>query len=256
MLELINGNARLLVDADHGGRIASLMIDGFDVLVADRPTCSPLMWGSYPMAPWAGRIRHGEFSYGGRSFALAPNSPPHAIHGTVFERPWTIAGPREISCDLGDTWPFGGRVLQRFALTPTRLHCTMEVHAGDVTMPAYLGWHPVFVKPDSMDFRAMSMYRRDDEGIPDGTLVSPPPPGPWDDCFCGVDEPISLHWGELVLRLSSDCQYWVVYDREAHATCVEPQSGPPDGLNLAPSTVEPSKPLIKRMTWDWAPLGN
>jgi aldose 1-epimerase len=27
----------------------------------------------------------------------------------------------------------------------------------------------------------------------------------------------------------------VVYDETAHATCVEPQSGPPDAFNLAPT---------------------
>ena len=252
MLELINGGARLLVDPDHGGRIASLTIEGFEVLIAHGPACSPLMWGSYPMAPWAGRVRHGEFSFDGIDHALAINLPPHAIHGTVFEQPWTVAGPREIACDLGVGWPFGGRVLQRFALTPTRLHCTMEVHAAETPMPASLGWHPVFVRPDRFGFEAASMYRRDAEGIPDGSLISPPPPSPWDDCFVGVSEPVVLEWGSLSLRVSSDCEYWVVYNGEAHATCVEPQSGPPDGFTLAPHIVEPNKPLIKRMTWDWA----
>ena len=252
MLELINGDARLLVDPDHGGRIASLRIDGFEVLVANGPGCSSLMWGSYPMAPWAGRIRHGKFAFGGHDYALAVNLAPHAIHGTVFEQQWTVAGPREIACELGPGWPFGGRVLQRFALTPTRLHCTLEVHAGDVAMPAYLGWHPVFVRPDRLEFQATSMFLRDEEGIPDGTLVTPPPPPPWDDCFVGVTEPIELQWGSLVVRLSSDCEYWTVYNEEVHALCVEPQSGPPDGFTLAPHIVEPSKPLIKRMTWDWA----
>ena len=39
----------------------------------------PIRWGAYPMAPWAGRIRDGRFTFRGRDVRLPLNLPPHAI---------------------------------------------------------------------------------------------------------------------------------------------------------------------------------
>jgi aldose 1-epimerase len=64
--------------------------------------------------------------------------------------------------------------------------------------------------------------------------LAEPPPGPWDDCFIN-EQPVAMHRHGQSVRLTSDCNHWVVYDETHHATCVEPQSGPPDAFNLAPS---------------------
>lgn len=76
------------------------------------------------------------------------------------------------------------------------------------------------------------MYPRDAEGI----AVMPPgavQPGPWDDCFVNRRD-VVLHRGAQRLVVSSTCSDWVVYDATAHATCVEPQTAPPDAFNLMP----------------------
>jgi aldose 1-epimerase len=47
----------------------------------------------------------------------------------------------------------------------------------------------------------------------------------------------SVHWpGALRMVVESISPWWVIYDREPGALCVEPQSSPPDAanLNLAP----------------------
>ena len=41
------------------------------------------------------------------------------------------------------------------------------------------------------------------------------------------------------VTISSACDHWVVYDEPPHATCVEPQTGPPDAFNIRPEVVEP-----------------
>ena len=82
------GTARVLIDAEHGGRIASLSVAGMELLV--NAGASALDWGCYPMAPFAGRIRNGRFSFKGTEHQLPRNAAPHAIHGTVFERPWEV----------------------------------------------------------------------------------------------------------------------------------------------------------------------
>ena len=46
----------------------------------------------------------------------------------------------------------------------------------------------------------------------------------------------------------------VVFDQLPHATCVEPQTGPPNGLNTHPRLVTPIDPLEASTTWTWRRL--
>jgi aldose 1-epimerase len=208
-------------------------------------------WGSYPMIPWAGRVRKGRFMFKGGQYQLPINMAPHSIHGTCFTRPWEANDDGTLGIELGSSWPFGGSAIQRFDLTKDRLICTIEVHNDVRSMPASAGWHPWFRRPVSLSFAASQMYVRDDDYIPSGELITPPS-GPWDDCFTGVLAPPKLMWpGGPTLTLTSTCDHWVVYDQPSHAICVEPQTGPPDAFNLWPEIVEPGKPLIASMTYSW-----
>jgi aldose 1-epimerase len=194
--------------------------------------------------------------------------PPHAIHGTVLDRPWRVVDDRTITTELGPGWPFGGRAVQRFELAAGRFTSRLEVHA-DEPMPASIGWHPWFqrqprpVGPDAgsavqqaeLELDAGAMLRRDAAGIATDELVIPPPRGPWDDCFTDLRHPPIVRWpGFLELTIESDCPVWVVYTMPTDALCVEPQTAPPDALNHAPAIVEPGRPLSAEMTWTWRSL--
>ena len=85
------------------------------------------------------------------------------------------------------------------------------------------------------------MYRRDRDGITVEELVDVPP-GPWDDCFAN-DLPIVVTIDGCSLRLTSDCTEWVVYDEPHDATCIEPQTAPPDAVNFRPHVLEPGDSL-------------
>ena len=264
-LVLETANARLEVSPVDGGRISSVVVRGSELLVTEG--ASPMLWGAYPMAPFAGRVRRGRFRFGDRDVQLGLNFPPDAIHGTVFERPWQVDDPTAVSVDLGPGWPFPGRVVQKFALTDDGLDVSLSLHA-DAPMPAALGWHPWFRRrlagaagrpaepsaPVELEFDAAWMYVRDADDIPTGELVEPPP-GPWDDCFTGLRSTPRLTWpGVLELEVASSCDHLVVYDQPRDAVCVEPQTAPPDFVNLAPSTTTPGRPLVATMTWRWRAL--
>ena len=60
-MELKAGRAHIRLDPAHGGRLASLQIDGREVLVTESD--DPRGWGAYPMVPWAGRVRSGRFAW-------------------------------------------------------------------------------------------------------------------------------------------------------------------------------------------------
>jgi aldose 1-epimerase len=261
-LVLESRDARLEVDSVAGGRMASLIVDGSDLLA--RTGSGALYWGCYPMVPFPGRIRDGTFEFDGRRIELPRNLPPHAIHGTVMDRPWTVVDDQTLSIDLGPTWPFAGRVTQRFALGHDELRVSLTLEA-DEPMPGAVGWHPWFPRrltgtasspaapsqPAELHFDAARMFVRDASGIPTGELVEPTA-RPWDDCFTGLRSAPTLTWpGVLSLEMTSSCDYWVVYDEPADTICVEPQSSPPDFVHLDPVVVTPGQPLTATMTWRW-----
>ena len=230
------GDAAVTIDHEHGGRLSSLVVDGHELLVGPgRPDQAPTSWGCFPLAPFAGRIRDGRFTADGTTVRLPRNMPPHAIHGTTHEQAWERTGPGTLATDLGDDWPWRGRAVQEVLLEPGRLTLILRIDAGQ-HMPVTAGWHPWFQREvggarASIDLPAERMWRRDEDGIPDGTLVEPPP-GPWDDCFTALVGPVVLRWGDILeLVVESDCEHVVVYDETPHAVCVEPQSAPPDAHN-------------------------
>ena len=269
-LRLSAGDAALVVSPADGGRLASFTIAGRELLVTEEG--DPMTWGCYPMVPFAGRVRDGRFSFDGRAYQLPLGRPPHAIHGVVFDRPWQVDDGTTISVELGPPWPFAGRVVQRIDLEPGRLQLTLELHAAE-RMPAMLGWHPWFRRRldlngddpgersagarsagAELDLDFGSMYLRDAAGIPTGALV-PPPAGPWDDCMTDLRSAPVVRWPDVLeLELRSDTSEWVVYTELAQAVCVEPQTGPPDALNLRPVVVEPGRPLTATMEWRWRSL--
>lgn len=269
-MRLASGPAALTVDLASGGRIASLTIDGREVLVATG--WGPFAWGSFPMVPFAGRLRDGAFSFRDRRHALPLNDPPNAIHGLLAEQEWSPApgdGPTAIACELGPPWPFRGRAVQSFALAGDHLTVDMTLEAAE-PQPAVIGWHPWFRRrlgpttspatdPDPgveqggavVEIEPGRMYRRGPDGLPTGELVAPGE-HPWDDCVIDLARPPVVRWpGALAIEISGTASHWVVYEESPDGVCVEPQTGPPDGLNVEQRVVEPGAPLHLAMTWRW-----
>ena len=260
IIQLRAGEAALTIDPAAGGRFSSLVVEGHELLVTEGS--GPIEWGCFPMAPFAGRIRDGRFSFRGRTYQLEANLPPNAIHGTVFVKPWDVVAAdvdrAVLATELGAGWPFRGRVTETIDLRPDRLEARLDLEAEE-SMPAWLGWHPWFTRElagatAALDFSAERMYRRGPDGLPTGALIEPTP-APWDDAFVGARLPIRLTWrGVLSLELTATAQIWVVYDERPYAICIEPQTAPPDAVNLpdAPPIAEPGAPLSMSMTWRWS----
>ena len=153
MIELRNGASVATIDAERGGRLASLVVDGRDVIVGppaegDRT----ILWGSFLMAPWCGRVEGGVLESGGRTHQLPMNDEGNAIHGVLWDQAWTVEAVTDdtavISARLEPGgWPFAGLARQLFELRDGELVTSGEVLA-DEPMPAALGWHPWFNRTD------------------------------------------------------------------------------------------------------------
>ncbi|WP_427921624.1 aldose 1-epimerase [Streptomyces sp. cg40] len=254
-ITLTAGDAEVTVQPGNGGRIGGLRVGGTELLRQGE------RFGCFPMVPWCGRIRDGRFLDGGTVHQMPLNSPPHAIHGTVRDGAWRTArrtaDETVITYDLVEPWPFPGRVTQAVALTADSLTLTMAIEAYGDSFPAQIGWHPWFNRNLGgedvlVDFSPAWQEERGDDHLPTGNRIDVKP-SPWDDCFGmpdGVD--VTLTWpGRLALKVTSPEQWVVVYDEQEAAVCVEPQTGPPNGLNTLPRLVTPIEPLEATMTWAW-----
>ncbi|MFD3732919.1 aldose 1-epimerase [Streptomyces sp. NPDC058632] len=261
-ITLTAGDAEVTVRPGNGGRVSGLRVGGVELLrQGDR-------FGCFPMVPWCGRTRDGRFRDGATVHQLPLNAPPNAIHGTARDAVWRTARKSAdeavLTYDLVEPWPFPGRVTQQFTLGEDALTLAMAVETYESSFPAQIGWHPWFNRtlggPDDaqdvrLDFTAAWQEERGDDHLPTGNRIGPRP-GPWDDCFGmpdGVD--VTLTWpGRLELRVTSREEWVVVYDEQREAVCVEPQTGPPNGLNTHPRLVTPLEPLEATTTWTWTRL--
>lgn len=249
------GQVSVDIAPEAGGRVAQIRYRDIEQLIGHGESDAMIAWGCYPMAPWAGRIRHGRFDFGGRTVCLPLNLGRHAIHGVAFAMPWQVDAHSSCHVELSlslpedERWPYAGIVRQQIDVAPDRLRMALSVAAGEQAMPITFGWHPWLRKPDRIEFAPDAVYPRDAEGI--ATLpLAPSPPGPWDDCFINR-KPVLVHHGDQVLRLTSNCSHWVVYDEPSHATCIEPQSGPPDAFNLVPNLLGPGETVRAWFLWEW-----
>ncbi|MDT0459349.1 aldose 1-epimerase [Streptomyces sp. DSM 41527] len=264
-VRLAAGDTEVTVRPDHGCRIAGLRVGGTELLrQGDR-------YGCFPMVPWCGRIAHGQFRNGGELHQMPLNAAPHAIHGTGRNLRWRTARSSATEAvftyDLADPaapWPYPGRVTQvvELAADGGSLTLTLCVEAIGDSFPAQAGWHPWFLRnlgeggaDARLDFTPEWQEERGEDHLPTGRRI-PPQPGPWDDCF-GMPQGVeaTLTWPDrLELTVSSRGEWVVVYDEQEAAVCVEPQSGPPNGLNTLPRLVTPIDPLEISTTWSWRSL--
>lgn len=273
-VRLARGGTALDIDLDRGGRAIAWTVDGLALL---RPAAdASIDFGMYPMAPWAGRLRgnrvHGDHQHGDGTdgHELSANHGPWAIHGTLLDArttPVAADGDEQVDRlvvesrqDPGPRWPWPMRAVVAWEVRSDRVRSRIEVQAVDEPFPAVLGWHPWFARrlergADAVwEMAADVMAVRGDDHLPTGELVpANTDAGPFDDAFRVPDGSASIRWpGALSLRVSS-APWFVVYDEQPDWVCLEPQSGPPDGINDGlgePITwVTPETPAVLDVTW-------
>ncbi|MFJ4434871.1 aldose 1-epimerase [Streptomyces sp. NPDC088923] len=259
---LTTRTSSLTVRPDLGARLGSLRVGEYELL---RPGDH---YGSFPMAPFCGRTRDGRFTNGGTIHQLPLNDDPNAIHGTARDHRWTTAPVPDtedgrptaaFTYDLAEPWPYTGRVTQVMELGEDALTLRMGIETYGDSFPGQVGWHPWFRRnlgqggeDVKIEFQPAWQEERGADHLPTGRRIDPLP-GPWDDCF-GMPDGVTvlLTWpGELELTVTSPEKWVVVYDEQADWVCVEPQTGPPNGLNTQPRLITPIEPLEASTTWSW-----
>lgn len=255
------------IDLDAGARAVSWTVAGVEVLA--RYGSASVNHGMYAMAPWAGRLRDNRLAWGGRVYELPVSHDVWALHGTclaarseIVEHERTADGERLVA-RMGHhpDWPWPMLVDLTWDLRGRELVTVITVHAKTEPFPAVVGWHPWFrrelatASPAEWSLQATGMLERGDDHLPTGG-VQPfdPEAGPFDDAFLVPSGRGSVRWpGELRIDIESSGAWFVVFDELAAAVCVEPQSGPPDGLHVrddyAPPIAAPGRPAVMTTRW-------
>ncbi|OYX81830.1 MAG: aldose epimerase [Brevundimonas sp. 32-68-21] len=256
MIQLAAGDWRATLRPELGGAVTALSWRGRDVL---RPTPDdadgPLQTACFPLVPYANRIDGGRFEFEGRQVHLnpTPGFEPHALHGDGWRRPWRLEARDDRSAilvlehDRGD-WPWRWSARQEVGLDEAGLRISLSVtNMDDAPMPAGLGLHPCFVRPEDgrLMLEAEAVWRVDERLIP-MALGSPDTVFDWTDGPRIEDAPFVDNayagWNGIAriadearmvtLEASANVGWAHVYaPRGAGFVCVEPVTHRPDALN-------------------------
>ena len=245
MRTLAVGDVRLEIDEELGCRATSWTVG--DLSLLSGRSADPVEHGMYPMAPWAGRLRDNAVRWSGLRYDLPASYQQWALHGVVLGAPLEIVdhGSDEGSAWLQartsrlGAWPWPGHVDVTWHLTTEVLTTTISVVAEDRPFPAVVGWHPWFRRRlgHGGDLRwtleATGRLERGADHLPTGrVLTADLSDGPFDDAFVVPDGRAVVHWpGALRLDVAANACWYVVFDELPDVACLEPQSGPPDGVN-------------------------
>jgi aldose 1-epimerase len=274
VIELSSKRAQASIEEEAGGRLMSLVIDGHDVIGAvpahavtqemRRSSMSEHDWyrGSFPLAPWAGALRGGKFTFDGVTHYVEKDASGASQHGVVAERPWAVEGNPSnntaiLSIEFGPEhpgrWPYSGRAVQSFVLTNSELAMRLEVHSFGHRMPAIAGFHPWFrYQLDDGTTASVTFAPTLRLAEVGGDLIATDDlgPRPWDEAFTDLTEPPAISWiGGPSLTLESDAPVWVYYEKLPGAFCIEPWTGPFNGIETQwANVVTPGNPLVLNFT--------
>jgi aldose 1-epimerase len=268
---IFSGPFSAAIAPDAGGSLASF----FSVLPATGETrhwlrpastdalthCDPLRMASFPLVPWANRIRHGRFEFDGTEVQLPPNmgNSPHTIHGLGWQAPWQVASRSAEHIGLQmhyqghGAWPFAFSATQTYRLDAHGLHISLAVrNSGTRRMPADLGHHPYFPHERAgagtrVSAQVTGMWESDGELLPTRLNLAHPTVAALrsgmplrdfalDNNFSGFGREARIEWpngDSLHLHASAPLDYFVVYSPgDQDVFCMEPVSNCTDWLNL------------------------
>ena len=138
--------ATLTVDAQHGARLASLVVDGHELLVTEGD--GPIWWGCYPMVA----VRRADPR---RTLPVPRPAVRRPAVAAAERHPRDRPGPAVGRSPLDPTRAWSSRPISdrtgrsaagwssRSSLVPGGMEAALRLEA-DEPMPAVLGWHPWF----------------------------------------------------------------------------------------------------------------
>jgi len=185
---LREGPLTLGIAPDWGGSLTRFDLRRGDTLIpilrpaADHPCAgqsagalAALSASSFPMLPYCGRLRAGQFEFEGRRYQFPLNAATerHSSHGDGWSRAWSLtqldhhSATMSLPADPAAPMPYAAT--QHISLRADRLRVTISVsNAGADRLPVGLGLHPYFAQRSLATLRAdlPRRWRWDQEFMP------------------------------------------------------------------------------------------
>lgn len=247
------GDWRASVVPAYGANVTRLQYRGEEVLRTPASPAhlknAPCLYGTPLLMP-PNRTKLGRFSFDGASYQLPINEPAHHhhIHGQLADAPFAIIeqSASHVVCayqNEGERYPFRCRIQVVAALDEGGLRQQVELeNTGEADMPAIIGFHTAFTEPVSFAVPIRERWEADSSHIPTGRLLALsererafasgcPPEGSISGYYTAAGHEARV--GSYLYRVSEHFTEWVLYNGggDQGFLCVEPQSGPVDGLN-------------------------
>jgi aldose 1-epimerase len=116
-----------------GGSIGGWRVNGQEMFRSALDDNDPLKSASFPLVPYSNRIADARFDWNGEKVQLVADdlSPPHAIHGLGWKRPWEVkeTGTEFATLELHHSpdanWPWPFAAEQKFSVDESSLSVKM-----------------------------------------------------------------------------------------------------------------------------------
>jgi len=234
-----------------GARLHRIRVRGHDVLLTPPDVhahrSETFFWGAYNMAPWCNRLATGPVKVGERTVDLQPNfRDGSAIHGQVYDRPWTTVGDGEWRVSGGDDgWPWQYEVSLKVTADGPTVTVDQQVrNLSSEDMPAGVGLHPWFAGRPLVAIQGEVVYPSNTDSPP----LPQPVAGDWDlrkldkmkigldATWADIRQPaVMLDWPDYRLRAvmtsnSTTPHITAANPADIFGIAIEPQTHAPQGL--------------------------
>ncbi|OXS55369.1 hypothetical protein B1A99_24215 [Cohnella sp. CIP 111063] len=211
---------------------------------------APHLYGMPLLVP-PNRVENGAFAFDGRTYRLQQNELQHGnhIHGFMADAPFRVvcASGNKAVCEYenrGERYPFAFRMTVAVSLDGRGFRQEIVIaNTADSDMPVMLGIHTAFVEPATFCVPIGRRWETDGRHLPTGVLLelNAREREYRQGCRTG-GEPISGFYtaigqqariGDFSYCMSNNFTQWVLFNGGGGKgfLCVEPQSGPVNGLN-------------------------
>lgn len=240
---------------EYGAALTALTCEGQELLRTPEDMGewrkSPYLYGNPLLLP-PNRTRDGVFTFRGNTYTLPVNEPDkkNHIHGLLFDAPFSVTERWEngLCCsyqNCGERYPFHFTVSFCYQISTSGLKVDLSLkNDGNTAMPLVLGFHTTFSEPQSFAVPIKERWERDERLLPTGRLLPLSTEEaaiktgcsyhgiPLTGCFTSDGHTAKI--GDFLMETSEEFDQWVLYNgggKDGYL-CVEPQTGPVNGLNI------------------------
>lgn len=211
---------------------------------------APYLFGMPLLMP-PNRTEDGMFTFDGRAYRLPINEPRHRnhIHGFMADAPFRVKRLSESQMtsfyeNNGERYPFRFRMTVTSKLEKQGFFQQVDIaNRSNADIPVMLGFHTAFLEPETFSVPIGKRWETNERHIPTGRLLELTEkerelrqgcrPGGLSISGFYTAAGHLARIGEYVYRTSDNFTQWVLFNGggDQGYLCVEPQSGPVNGLN-------------------------